>query len=251
VADSGGKYQQQITFGDLQRREADLILFLFYLVILKLYGTLLQPMMILYFVYWSWNRLDISLDAVIKFFASGFFICTGISIVYEMLASIFASVLEYLISLVAALGMILSGSIDVDAVLLDVDDDKAVPSKDVPIAYLILMAVLTAFLNAFAVAALVEELGKYLTFWMTSEHPDLEPDNLFLSSVLSQERAASKQDKGHALGDVAGETTPLRVQSHNNQGEVSQSVLAPVPLPETLGAAVTIAMITVSQSLRV
>ena len=197
-------------------------------------------MVILYFVYWFWNRLDISLDAVIKFFASGFFICTGISIVYEMLASTVASVIEYLISLIAAMGMILSGSIDIEDILVEADDDQVSPSTTtVPLAFSISIALVTAFLNSFLVAALVEELGKYLTFWMTSEHPDLEQEVL-LSSVSSKVNTQEESDA------TIGETTKLCIEDQSITSDVSQRVLAPTPSLETLGAATTIAMITVS-----
>ena len=49
--------------------------------------VLFQAFIIVYFVHWQFYRFDLSLDAVIKYFASGFIICTANAFVYEMLVS--------------------------------------------------------------------------------------------------------------------------------------------------------------------
>ena len=218
--------------------------------LLQLYGTLFQPAFILFFVYWVWNRFDISLDAIVKYFASGFFICTGISIIYEMIASILASIILNLISILGVVGMVATGTINIDD-LIPADDDIVnttnYDSIEAPIAFSIAIALLTAFLNAFVVAALVEELGKYLSFWMV-EHPDLENDKVLLSSATSSlfdnNNGNDATDEGLSSDD--GETTKLHLHGQAlHPLAVNQTVLAPVPSLVSIGAATTIAMITV------
>lgn len=50
--------------------------------------VLLQAFAILYFVHWFWNRFDLSFDAVVKYFASGFILGTTNAFIYEMLVSL-------------------------------------------------------------------------------------------------------------------------------------------------------------------
>lgn len=47
--------------------------------------VLLQSFIILYFVHWFWNRFDLSFDAVVKYFASGFILGTTNAFVFEIL----------------------------------------------------------------------------------------------------------------------------------------------------------------------
>jgi hypothetical protein len=47
--------------------------------------VLVQAFIILYFVHWNWNKFDLSFDAVVKYFASGFILGTTNAFIYEML----------------------------------------------------------------------------------------------------------------------------------------------------------------------
>ena len=47
----------------------------------------LQAFIIVYFVHWQWNRFDLSFDAVVKYFASGFLLCTANALIYETIVS--------------------------------------------------------------------------------------------------------------------------------------------------------------------
>jgi len=220
--------------------------------ILVLYGTLFQPIVILLFVYWAWNRFDLSLDAIVKYFASGFFICTGISIFYEMIVSAVATMIIFLISLLGTTGLIAVGTIDIND-LLSNDDDYDVTnsnskehSVEAPVGYSITIALIAAFLNSFIVAAAVEEIGKYLCFWMV-EHPDFENDKVLLSSASSAlfETNVEENEKSADNSDYDVETTKLHLLSEHTHPAISQTVLAPTASLVSLGAATTIAMITV------
>jgi hypothetical protein len=184
---------------------------------------------------------------VVKYFASGFFICTGISILYEMTVAIVASMTIYLISFLGVIGMILAGSINVDHDPSAGDDDDYLVQTmavDMPVAYSITIALVTAFLNAFLVAALVEELGKYLCFWMV-EHPDLEQEKVVLLSANALSEHHSRTNEHEGDEDIINSSSKLYLRDQNTRSETNQTILAPTPSLVALGSATTIAMITV------
>lgn len=113
-----------------------------------------------------------SLDAVIKYFSSGFILCTGLAMAYEIL-----------VTLVVNTAMVIVVVIGLEVEISEHEnDDDAAPSPDDMKKYMKDFAkdypwVFAAFifLNAFVIAALVEELSKYFSFWMV-EHPDFGDD---------------------------------------------------------------------------
>jgi RsiW-degrading membrane proteinase PrsW (M82 family) len=154
----------------------------------QLLGTLFQPILILYFVYWFWNRFDISLDAIIKFFASGFVIATSTAMVYEMLVSALTTIAVSVAALFGVLALALAGDLTIS-----LDDDT--PVLSVPSKFRITIALLAAFLNSFVVAALVEELAKYLCFLMV-EHPDFPDESSETASDDAEEALLPEQSQG-------------------------------------------------------
>lgn len=50
---------------------------------LVLLATFFQSFLLLYFVHWHWHKFDLSLDAVVKYYASGFVLSTGLAIFFE------------------------------------------------------------------------------------------------------------------------------------------------------------------------
>ena len=125
-------------------------------------ATFLQAFFILYFVHWNRHRLDLSLDAVIKYFSSGFILCTFLAMFYELLV---ASLLNSVAYIVIFFGIL--GEITPDMTPDNINDLAKQYAKDH-----IAVCAAFVFLNAFVVAALVEELSKYFGFWMI-EHPDM------------------------------------------------------------------------------
>lgn len=47
--------------------------------------TFLQSFVVMYCVHWGWHRFDLSIDAVIKYFACGFVLCTSMAFAVEFL----------------------------------------------------------------------------------------------------------------------------------------------------------------------
>lgn len=164
--------------------------------------TLLQGIFIVYFVHWQWNRFDLSVDAIIKYFASGFLLCTANAFVYETFVQNFVS---FTANFIYLFGPLPAGDDD----RIGSGDDETGAEQRFPIWALLIMA----FLNAFAVAALVEEVSKYFGYWMV-EHPDL---------------ALPSDFEGDDTG-TAEEQNTNRTASHRTM--------------KSLGAGITVAMVT-------
>ncbi len=154
----------------------------------KFVGTFLQAFLILYFVHWHWNRFDISLDAVIKYFACGFIITTSTAVCFELLES---TVLNLAFKIITTFIIIdeeqnddgYGGSMNLfeggygfnvfeggHGLYSAVDDRKKAFQRQHPF-----LAIVFLFCSAYIIAALVEESCKYFGFKMV-EHPDLVPD---------------------------------------------------------------------------
>ena len=191
--------------------------------------VLFQAFIIVYFVHWQFNRFDLSLDAVIKYFASGFILCTANAFVYEMLVSTTLGVGSWIVRMVVASVIIVTRR--ADGLTEDSTDDSLAGSDDVAIGAsendapvqltAIWILVLVAFLNAFAVAALVEEISKYFGFWMV-EHPDL--------LIPEDEEPNQKEEEEIAL--------PPDQNTTQSSEPSEQRTL------KSLGAGITVAMVT-------
>jgi PrsW family intramembrane metalloprotease len=145
----------------------------------------LEAFVIIYFVHWQWNRFDLSFDAVVKYFSSGFVLGAVNALVYETLV---ANILNVGARMVALAVSTLTGQLgdSDDASPADNGNSSSISgtvhaafdyatkvSEDPePVSFPLWARLLEAFLNAFVVAAMVEEMTKYFSFWMV-EHPDL------------------------------------------------------------------------------
>jgi hypothetical protein len=235
-----------------------------------LFGALAEPIIILFFTYWYWNRLDLSTDAIVKYFSSGFFLCTSMVLVYELLASAMAGLAVLLYSFIGTVLLVAFGEVDLDNLdQLNVDggdvvevtapgladhpsaDEKWHDTMDLPTSFVLTITLLSSLLNAFLVAAGVEEVFKYLSFWMV-EHPDLEKDvSLVPVPLESSIDAEQHPDEDDGLLASAKESESYD-ESYNDDQNMESSPMAmatskmhPVSL-ESRGAAITVAMIAVA-----
>jgi len=127
--------------------------------------TLGQAFFIEYLVHWKWNLFDLSFDSVVKYFACGFFLTTPSAVVIELVISTLVSIVVFII------GALLVSS---DTKLLDeFSSDPKQAMKELVVNYPIIF-ILYEFLNAFAVAALTEEMVKYFGYRMVVT-PDMRP----------------------------------------------------------------------------
>mmetsp|Transcript_25669 Transcript_25669/g.62889 ORF Transcript_25669/g.62889 Transcript_25669/m.62889 type:complete len:1006 (+) Transcript_25669:157-3174(+) len=116
-------------------------------------ATFGQSFLVLLFVHWIFHYSDLSLDAVIKFFAAGFLIAVPAAFMFE--------------------GILVNLSLMLGYFLFSIGEKIAGDSFTYfVIAHIKIFWVIGEFLSAYVVAALVEELCKYYTF-RTVEHPDL------------------------------------------------------------------------------
>ncbi len=126
-----------------------------------------QAFFIEYWVHWRWNRFHLSFDSVVKYFACGFLLTTPMAIAFEAVIS----TLTGLIVMVISVFVIASDDDMADEV---VSRDKRT-MKDFMVKHQAVF-VFAIFLNAFLVAAMVEEMVKYFGYWMVVV-PDLLPKN--------------------------------------------------------------------------
>lgn len=182
--------------------------------------TFLQPFLVLLLVHWQWNRFDISVDAVIKYFASGFLLTTGLAMFIEMMVS-------------TAIELILS-------TLVLVGGDK------------ILLSLSYLMFNAYISAAFVEELCKYFGYWMV-EHPDFSAlQNRRRMRYIDVERVISTEETPlipTTDASTASTTTAcysLEEPTLVGTTTITSSLSERIRSHTSLGCAITIAMISVS-----
>jgi len=228
-----------------------------------MFGALVLPIVILFFTYWYWNRLDVSLDAIVKYFSSGFFLCTSMVLVYEFVASMLVSIVVVTYSFLGTLVLVLFGEVDIDNFSdVSIDEEsffdvmappdmggntttthaanEAENTLQVPTSFVLTIAVLGALLNAFGVAALVEEVFKYLSFWMV-EHPDME--NSVSLVQLPPDNTNDVRSSGEDSELLPAGTEPPTHSSVDPSAESSSK--HPISL-ESRGAAITVSMIAVA-----
>jgi len=135
--------------------------------IVVLVATLGQAWGVLYVVYWRKHRHDVSLDAIIKLFASGVFLAISIALGIELIITFYDS--------------LFFGIIMATEFLNDHPEwaDESHSQQTPPPGYMaedirehhFLTDLALYFVTAFIVASLVEELAKFYCFWAV-EHTD-------------------------------------------------------------------------------
>lgn len=136
-----------------------------------LVATFLQSFIVLFIVHWIFHKSDLSFDAVVKFYASGFLIATPTAFIAE---GILINIMLFVAYTLYAIGAVIW-----EEDFLDWFSQNYVP-----------FWIAGELLNAFIVAAITEELCKYYAFRFV-EHPDL----IFLTGL---DRA--RQDSDHLIG---------------------------------------------------
>ena len=136
-----------------------------------LVATFLQSFIVLFIVHWIFHKSDLSFDAVVKFYATGFIIATPTAFIAE---GILINIMLFVAYIFYAIGAVIW-----EEDFLDWFSQNYVP-----------FWIAGELLNAFLVAAITEELCKYYAFRFV-EHPDL----IFLTGL---DRA--RQDSEHLVG---------------------------------------------------
>ena len=153
-----------------------------YIVLLLTYG---QALLLLYLVHWKWHKLTVSLDAVIKYFFSGYVFSVLMAQVFEMLLTV-------VFAIVALVVVTKEAQEDAGTTALDVWFADQQHIHDFLKEHLGQFAIFI-FIFAFIIAAFVEELTKYFGFWMT-ETPDLMDHDEIILDDESDDTARPRQN---------------------------------------------------------
>lgn len=186
----------------------------------------------LFLVYWKWHRFDISLDAVIKYFAAGGLIGFFAAFVYEMLVTIIKNLFLFFSSVIYfatnpdAMSSFDPRSDDIQEILKD--NGKI----------FVIASFVEAFLTSFFVAAIVEELTKYFCFWMV-EHPDFQNN-----SSMCQETEEEQQDDDNVLDALSEENGQKRRKREQEELCNDDSLSSQQQSVISRSSAITIAMIS-------
>lgn len=136
--------------------------------LLVVLGTLFQALVVMYLVHWRSHKLDLSLDAVIKLFASGFFLATSIAMGIETIVTTIGNLVFTFLITFQYIG---------DNPDADFEDSEDAPTSEEILDDIkqkhVLTIIFLLFFQSFVVAGLVEELAKYFCFWAI-EHPDFD-----------------------------------------------------------------------------
>lgn len=147
--------------------------------------TLGQAFFIEYLVHWKWNLFDLSFDSVVKYFASGFFLATPMAVIFE---SIVSTVTGFVTLILQSIVIASDNELENE---LTTDPKKGM--KDFAVNHPEVF-ILVQFVNAFCVAAFVEEIMKYFSYRMV-----VTPDTITSRSRSSLSSARSSKSTGSAV----------------------------------------------------
>jgi hypothetical protein len=223
-------------------------------------GAFGHSFLVLAFVVWfmtsNTTAKPPSMDLIIKAYACGFFVCTLLAILWELLVG-----MAFRILIVDVLLAIAGVRVAVDddgyeilmstigfgkaAAAADRQDYLSAYGQDHPLVFSILLLV-----NAFLLAAFLEELVKYMGYNMILDHPDFWSRTELESAIsVAMQGSATKQDE---YGDSSSEKSMDEQAPPETSKAASRQDLWDLPLQEqeksiiTRGATVTIAMIAVA-----
>jgi len=186
---------------------------------LVMLGVLAQAIIFLYFVHWRWNRFDISLDSVIKYFASGYVIGFFQAMLVELTLTTVYGIIAIIVFFSEAEEMAEEQNMSLSDFLQVKDAASQIMYNHIG------MLVLGIFFVAFVVAALVEELVKYYCYF-TIETPEMMSDDNSDSNYNSN-NSKEKQGKyiliamvSAALGFACKENMQYVLQSPNTHNEL-------------------------------
>lgn len=224
-------------------------------------ATFLQAIIFLYFVHWRWHKFDISLDAVVKYFACGFILTTFNAVVFEMVESVMLQMIFRVIMVVVGIKVEDHGGyghignyLFLESVpIKSMDDFKHAFNREYPF-----VAIVFLFVSAFGVAALVEETSKYFGFKIV-DHPDfLQEDELRSAAqygtCIRDQRATETKPRYEWGGGLdysfENDTMSPEISSGIAANETANVAIelqeCPPRSASSLGTAITIAMVAVA-----
>jgi len=182
-----------------------------------------QPILVFYFVYWRSRRQFASLDFVIKMFICGFFFATiqsyFLEIVLQLAVLLFMLILFFIVGL-SNLSLLLSifesSQLTIPSTTQDVliwlsksigsnavtnQNDASSDKETMGVVIIFTVAVIYSFLNAFVVAASVEEMTKFFVVKCCSFPRELrEPDTALVYLMMAALGFATAENIEYVFG---------------------------------------------------
>jgi hypothetical protein len=222
-------------------------------------ATFFQAFGVMYAVHWGWHRFDLSVDAVIKYFACGFAVCTGMAFTVELLlAGAFRLVAIGVIWELGVTEVVDNGyggmkvKFDEWGNNMNSDGRRALSQESdllygfftrYPAAKIIYILV-----SSYVVGGFIEELVKYFGFLMV-DHPDfcsekeLTKAHMSLPLQLLRDRAEEEdeEDNEHNGGGV---TTVVGGDEATSLADFDPT--RQMRSPSSIRSGVTVAMVAVA-----
>eukprot|EP00592_Proboscia_alata_P024022 CAMPEP_0194448198 /NCGR_PEP_ID=MMETSP0176-20130528/129435_1 /TAXON_ID=216777 /ORGANISM="Proboscia alata, Strain PI-D3" /LENGTH=715 /DNA_ID=CAMNT_0039275143 /DNA_START=36 /DNA_END=2183 /DNA_ORIENTATION=- len=203
--------------------------------------TFFQAFLLLYLVHWKYNRFDISFDAVIKYFAVGFVLTSGLAIFFEFIESVFLQLL-FIIYVAITEYSSLSDAVN-DASAAGNQTITFMSNQTHP-----LVVILYLVMNSFALAALVEELCKYFGYFML-EHPDFISMYNLNSAVRSNRIHTKERMERHDTALQIIESSSSESSASDCEWETERNTSNRSEMPRTItsmACGITVAMVCVA-----
>jgi hypothetical protein len=202
-------------------------------------ATFAHALIFLALVHWPYHRTDVSVDALLKYFLSGFLLATTLAITWEL---VLALLLRAFMSIVfAILGIDVAfdtdgyqGMIGFGTASLSYHDYLQAFANEHPIFHTIYLLV-----NTYCVAALVEEVCKYFGYRMV-DHIDV------WSNEDVQKAVAVGIPEGFVEHEEARQPAPFTGEQQPETVPADSPVEAPNRTLKSIGAATTVSMVAVA-----
>jgi RsiW-degrading membrane proteinase PrsW (M82 family) len=213
-------------------------------------GTMAHALILLGLVHWPYHRMDVSVDALVKYFLSGFLLSSTLAITWEL---VLALLLRAFMSVVFAISGIdvaydedgYQGIIGFGSAAMSYHDYLQAFADEHPVFHTIYL-----LFNTYCVAALVEEVCKYFGYRMV-DHVDV------WSNEDVQKAVAVGIPEGFVEHEEARQSIPEGFVEHEegrqSHTEDKQSetvpdlqIEAPKRTVTSIGAAITVSMVAVA-----
>ena len=240
-----------------------------------LFATFIQSFVVMYSVHWGWHRFDLSIDAVVKYFACGFVLCSSMVFTLEALGYALFMLSVMIVKNptqvqdsgyggvgggMGGMKIMMDGSrhryLQYFGVSGSSHGRSLTAESDVLDGYFIrhpMARIVYIFISCYLTTAIVEEICKYFAF-IAVDHPDfcsekeLEKAKATLRFQLERDGEDGDADDADETDDANGGSVP-RIRTKLARGTNAATAFNPAlqrrPLT-SIRAGVTVAMVAVA-----
>ena len=240
-----------------------------------LFATFIQSFVVMYFVHWGWHRFDLSIDAVVKYFACGFVLCSSTVFTLEALGYALFMLSVMIVKNptqvqdsgyggvgggMGGMKIMMDGShrryLRYFGVSGSSHGRSLTAESDVLDGYFIrhpMARIVYIFISCYLTTAIVEEICKYFAF-IAVDHPDfcsekeLEKAKATLRFQLERDGEDDDDDDADETDDANGGSVPrirTKLARRTNAATAFNPALQRRPLT-SIRAGVTVAMVAVA-----